>query len=316
MMSENDEYEIDIESWISSAFQDIKPISGTKYDNRACVIKYSDDFALLMSYFRVIAEKKEYSDRALKLTEQMIACNPANYTAWCYRRLCLDKLGKKDNDELEYTTQRAIDTPKNYQIWYHRRVIVKELELIDEELVKMDELFELDAKNYHIWANRQWLLSVSNKFDGELKYVEELLEKDVRNNSAWNQRYFVVFKDWKSFADLEKRLVVEAELIYAFEKLQTVTLNQAVYAYILGICFLLGNGKFQAPEMLTFKIEKFIGDFKQTGKFCADLWYLLYQIRKEQKDIPGALSYLNELSVKDKSKARYWKKLATELDGL
>jgi len=41
-----------------------------------------------MDYFRAILKKNEISQRALDLTSKVINGNPANYTAWHFRRLC------------------------------------------------------------------------------------------------------------------------------------------------------------------------------------------------------------------------------------
>jgi protein farnesyltransferase/geranylgeranyltransferase type-1 subunit alpha len=36
----------------------------------------------VMDCFRGVLRTNEFSERTLKLTEDVIACNPANYTAW------------------------------------------------------------------------------------------------------------------------------------------------------------------------------------------------------------------------------------------
>lgn len=38
--------------------------------------------SLVMDYFRAISRKEEYSERALKLTSEIISYNPAHYTIW------------------------------------------------------------------------------------------------------------------------------------------------------------------------------------------------------------------------------------------
>jgi protein farnesyltransferase/geranylgeranyltransferase type-1 subunit alpha len=53
--------------------------------------------------------------------------NAANYSAWQYRRQCLDELKSDLYEELKFSEERAYETSKNYQIWYHRRAIVERL---------------------------------------------------------------------------------------------------------------------------------------------------------------------------------------------
>ena len=53
-----------------------------------------------MDYFRAILAKNELSERALQLTNHVIQLNPANYTAWHYRRQCLTAVGSDLREEL------------------------------------------------------------------------------------------------------------------------------------------------------------------------------------------------------------------------
>ena len=47
----------------------------------------------------------EMSERALSLTEDVIRMNPANYTAWQFRRQCLYALKKDLDEELDEFVQ-------------------------------------------------------------------------------------------------------------------------------------------------------------------------------------------------------------------
>jgi protein farnesyltransferase/geranylgeranyltransferase type-1 subunit alpha len=70
-----------------------------------------------MDYFRAVLQAEELSERALALVDDVVALNPANYTAWQYRRELLRALGKDLRLEFDYTEAMALEHAKNYQIW-------------------------------------------------------------------------------------------------------------------------------------------------------------------------------------------------------
>ena len=196
-------------------------------------IAYSHEFSNTMDYFRAIIRADERSERALKLTQAVVELNAANYTAWHFRRVCLEALGKGAEEELDFVTEMAGDNPKNYQVWYHRRLMVqKDPNQAQKEMAFAEKVFEEDGKNYHAWAHRQWVIEHHNLFCGELEFVDKLLLQDIRNNSAWNQRYWAVSKTGDLTVDTE---LVKREIDWAITKLRVAVNNESPWNYILGI---------------------------------------------------------------------------------
>nr|AKG25431.1 farnesyltransferase subunit alpha [Hematodinium sp. SG-2015] len=192
-----------------------------------CQIDYSDHFIDVHDRFRAAVQNEDVSENALQLTEEVIEENSANYTAWWYRRRCLDALQYDLSRELYGFTDRwAHKNLKNYQVWFHRRWLVSRLNNPEGELDFCTECLRGDdQKVYNAWAHRQWIVKKFNLWDGEWGFVDELLEKDVRNNSAWNHRHL-----------LTRKFGVPAdEWDYIARKLKKVKLNEAIWNYALAI---------------------------------------------------------------------------------
>lgn len=115
-------------------YADVVPVPLDDGECPPASIAFSQHYTVIMGVFRALYGKKELSARALALTEQAITLNPANYTAWAYRRQCIDKIAtrfveKADKSglsallahEFTYTDDISADSPKNYQLWGHRR---------------------------------------------------------------------------------------------------------------------------------------------------------------------------------------------------
>ncbi|KAJ5747925.1 uncharacterized protein N7511_009621 [Penicillium nucicola] len=162
-------------------------------------IAYPPEYLEATSYLRAVMAGNEMSERALKLTEDIISMNPAHYTVWIYRAKILFALEKDLNKELEWLNEVSLKYLKNYQIWHHRQVLLSSREhfptLPAKEADFLMEMFAQDSKNYHVWTYRHWLVRHFQQWDEprELQDVEALLKADVRNNSAWNHRYMLRF---------------------------------------------------------------------------------------------------------------------------
>lgn len=183
-----------------------------------------------MDYFRAVLKTNELSERALTVTTAVIEWNPANYTAWFFRRLILEALPNTDwANELEFVSEQAREHPKNYQIWNHRQIVVEKLGSASEELDFIQQIHNIDSKNYHAWAHRQWVVSNFNLWDNELEATESELVKDVRNNSAWNHRYFVVQNTTKLSTEARRK-----EISYAAKKIAKAPNNESSWNYLNG----------------------------------------------------------------------------------
>ncbi|KAE8160250.1 hypothetical protein BDV40DRAFT_271005 [Aspergillus tamarii] len=221
-------------------------------------IAYSDEYLEATSYLRAVMAANELSDRALKLTDDVIAMNPAHYTVWIYRVKNLFALKKNLTEEFEWLNKMSLKYLKNYQIWHHRQVLMSSREnfptLPPKELDFLMEMFKQDAKNYHVWTYRHWLVRHFELWDEprEIQDIDLLLSQDVRNNSAWNHRFMLRFGPRSDEPDggmpnstappPEKgRLavvdedLVDAELEYAKAKVIKAPENRSPWGYARGV---------------------------------------------------------------------------------
>ncbi|KAL2808577.1 hypothetical protein BJX63DRAFT_424462 [Aspergillus granulosus] len=221
-------------------------------------IAYSDEYIEATSYLRAVMAANEMSERALRLTEDIISMNPAHYTVWIYRAKIIFALEKDLSEELNWLNGISLKYLKNYQIWHHRQVIMSSRDhfptLPPKEMDFLMEMFAQDSKNYHVWTYRHWLVRHFELWDSprEIADISSLLNSDVRNNSAWNHRYMLRFGPRSDQPDgglvnangppSEKgRLavvdedLVDEELQYAQVKIASAPENRSPWSYARGV---------------------------------------------------------------------------------
>ncbi|KAE8383027.1 hypothetical protein BDV26DRAFT_196778 [Aspergillus bertholletiae] len=248
-------------------------------------IAYSDEYLEATSYLRAVMAANEMSERALKLTDDVIAMNPAHYTVWIYRVKNLFALKKDLTEEFEWLNKMSLKYLKNYQIWHHRQVLMSSREsfptLPPKELDFLMQMFDQDAKNYHVWTYRHWLVRHFRLWDEprEIQDIDLLLSQDVRNNSAWNHRFMLRFGPRSDEPDggmpnstappPEKgRLavvdedLVDAELEYTKTKVIKAPENRSPWGYARGV--LRASGR-PLSEWKDFA-KKFVQEKVEDGK--------------------------------------------------
>lgn len=183
---------------ILALFPDFSPNSPPSPPNVLCAIKYSKEYACAIELFQWLYGMKEYSGRALKLTEFIVTECEGHYTAWSYRRQCIPKALPDLEDEMNWVNAYTRDCPKNYQLWQHRMHIFESLMTLTStqrtqaELDDVEEELDRNPKNYHAWQYRQWVLkSFKCNHDAEYKFIIKLVLEDPFNNSVFNHLVFL-----------------------------------------------------------------------------------------------------------------------------
>eukprot|EP00002_Diphylleia_rotans_P026649 TRINITY_DN5324_c0_g1_i1.p1 TRINITY_DN5324_c0_g1~~TRINITY_DN5324_c0_g1_i1.p1 ORF type:complete len:309 (-),score=60.34 TRINITY_DN5324_c0_g1_i1:30-956(-) len=194
-------------------------------------IKYDAVYREVLEYFFTCFHNREFSDRTLALTSEVIQHNAAQYTAWQYRRDILRHLKSDLAKEAEKVYEMIIDTPKNYQLWGHCHFIADESEAFDLEscFEFLRLVFEDDAKNYHAWSFRQFVVQKFDAWSEELEFTSTMIYKDLRNNSAWSHRFFVVEREGLTEA------VIEREVRFCVQQITLAPNNESPWNYLRGL---------------------------------------------------------------------------------
>ncbi len=214
---------------------DVQPVPQDDGPDPVCPIAYTADFVETMDYFRAVLQRDERSVRSLALTQHVIEINPANYTAWYFRRLVLAALGPAADweAELRFCEEVALAQQKNYQIWHHRQTCVTRLgaAVRERDLAHCARMLEDDSKNYHVWSYRQWAVLHHGALTDEDAFTRLMIERDVRNNSAWNERFWTA----EQLGWLRDSQLCAREVDYALQQARRAPSNESPWLYIRGI---------------------------------------------------------------------------------
>ncbi|EGY20345.1 CaaX farnesyltransferase alpha subunit [Verticillium dahliae VdLs.17] len=151
-------------------WDDVVPVSSDEPEGSLAAIAYPEHYAEIISYLRAVMAAEEHSPRTLRLTEHVIAMNPAHYTVWLYRFRIIQALDLPLDDEFAWLNGVSLDHLKNYQIWHHRQLLLDHVharigsdatavkKLAHDESHFLRLILAEDTKNYHVWSYRQYLV--------------------------------------------------------------------------------------------------------------------------------------------------------------
>ena len=211
-------------------FCDITPIPYPQKIGDCFYIDASEYYSNLMSIFRGLLEKKEYSIRSLELTAAVIQENPSDTHVWFFREDILTKIQFNPKKELEYTDFAMDEGLKSYQAWNHRRWVVNHFEKLPEDLNLLKSRIFIDERNFHAWNYVLWLAKRFNCETNILNFTKEFIIRNHKNNSAWNTRFHLIM-DLNSFS----HNFFEEEIKFAFSLISKLGGNESCCSYSFGI---------------------------------------------------------------------------------
>ncbi|KAI5969268.1 RAM2 [Candida margitis] len=227
-------------------FSDVTPVELNSKEPQLCQILYDEEYKSTMGSLLALMQKKEYSPRALYLTELGIEQLASHYTTWIYRFKILQNLPNTNYyDELDWCEQVALDNEKNYQIWNYRQLIINEITKGEESGVEnrfnphrefpiLEAMLDSDPKNHHVWSYRKWLVEKFDLFNDEKEqiFVDQAINADTLNNSAWSHRFFLSFGNKDAVVDPE---LFNREVDYVKDKIKQCPQNASSWNYLTGI---------------------------------------------------------------------------------
>ena len=222
-------------------YDDVEVLPLNQETPQLCRILYDDEYKHVMGTLLSLMHAKEYSERALALSENALDLLASHYSIWIYRFDIIVNLQKDLVEELDWCEQIALENEKNYQIWNYRQLLINKI--VDNggefnphrEFPIIQSMLESDAKNHHVWSYRKWLVEKFALYNDakELQFVNDCLAKDIRNNSAWSHRFMIKFSQISTYK--ENQQIVDEEIEYTKAAIEQSPQNPSSWNYLRGI---------------------------------------------------------------------------------
>lgn len=294
-------------------YDDITRVKLNEEEPQLCQILYDDEYKETMGILLAMLHKKEYSDRALHMTERGIELVASHYTIWNYRFNILINMDKDLFEELDWCEQIALENEKNYQIWNYRQLIIERIISTGHgdkfnphrEYPIMDAMLQEDIKNHHVWSYRKWLVERFELYHDpkEQGFVDHCIDDDLRNNSAWTHRFFIKFASEKHRTDS----TIADEIEYAKDKICLCPQNPSPWNYVIGIYRRFGRNFDDLHDFCTKFASIDDDDAAEVlikSSFALEMLATIYKQRKQYA--PAVKAYEMLGSKYDPIRANYW----------
>lgn len=226
-------------------FSDVEPLKINEEEPQMCRIMYNDTYKKTMGTVLALMKNKEYSERALYLTDKGIEMMASHYSLWVYRYDIVTYLNIDEYSELKWSQEVALKNEKNYQIWNYRRLLIERI--LEKEKVNDNKkgvfevhqehdfvqmMLESDPKNHHVWTYMKWLIERKSALNDsrELAFVTNFIDNDIFNNSAWNLRFFLQFNKDVSMSEIE----ITEEINFVKRMIEKSPQNASSWNYLIG----------------------------------------------------------------------------------
>ena len=167
-------------------YSDISPLPRPKQIPGFFEVEYTKEYSELMGYFFALYQKREYSQRSLKLCNKIIEKYCTHNAAWTFKMdICKHAGYDPQTIQKELEDQIVADT-KIYSAWNFYQWLIDNNKI--DPIPLLNKVFEVEPKNFHAWSFSVWYAKRWNKEKEIYDLSLQEIEKDVFNNSAWNTR--------------------------------------------------------------------------------------------------------------------------------
>jgi protein farnesyltransferase/geranylgeranyltransferase type-1 subunit alpha len=279
-------------------YADITPVPSPQDPSGPFGIDYSEGYNTIMSLYRALLDRVEFSPRALTIVTRINTNTPSNATAWWYRQRIIESLGYNLDEEFSLLQTICEKSPKPYQIWCHRMWLVLRCEEPPDETAFAQFVINRDEKNFHAWSYFGWYADRFDKWEWLYHMTTKYVQHDLQNNSAWSARYRALQRGGFSIAD---------DLEFTLNYFKISSRSESICNYLRGILELDFSHAGKVKEVIEWLVAA-----KAENR---SLYALAAHIAKAEGNFPEHDAYVDKIIALDAPRARFWQLMKSDSKG-